>query len=128
MWLNLLKVGLLGSAVALAMGGLLLFRVVPPLVTGGTVVALAVLISLFMLASRKHIPLISTLIGGLEIVTSAISGAHDRALAEFGSSSFISAVDILMVLGFYIFPLLTVIGGLMAEKNNIISNKADRKT
>ncbi len=117
MWLNLLKIGLLGSAVVLGIGGILLLRVVPPLISAGTGIAIAVLISLFLLAQRRYVPLISVLIGGLEIATSALSGAHEEALAEFGSSYFISALDVLMILGFYIFPSLTVIGGVMTERN-----------
>ena len=113
MWLGILRTGLLGSAFSLTIGGALLWNKVPFLISLGTMIAIFVLLLLLLLSSNRYVALISAMIAGLEMFASATSSAHANALSEFGSSAFISTLDILMILGFYLFPLIIIIGGVL---------------
>ncbi len=114
MWNRILRIGLVGSALSLGLGGLILLGKVPVIISIGTLIAVLVLLTLTVLSTRKAFILVSIIIGVVEILTSVTSGAHAMALSKFGSSLFFSIVDILMILGFYLFPSVTIIAGIMS--------------
>lgn len=107
---------LLGSAICLGIGGILLFHVVPLLISLGTLVAVIVLLltSVAIAKGFKTGEYVGLAVSILAILGSASSTTHDNSLLKFGTSLFISVLDVLMVLGFYIFPVLYII--LFAKK------------
>ncbi|WP_252896784.1 hypothetical protein [Metallosphaera hakonensis] len=96
----------MGSAVSLALGGALLLNLVPSFLTVSTYMVTLVLISLAYLIERGVTWAINVgvILGILAILASTLSGAHIVALEEFGTNPRITSLDVLMLLGFYVFP------------------------
>ncbi len=104
---------LLGSAISLLAGGLLLYIFsLAPLVTvsGGWVIA-AILVALSVYVHRYNMWAIniSTLLGVISIVISPLIPAHAGALLGFGSTPRITLLDTLQILGFYVFPAIFIV-------------------
>lgn len=97
---------LIGSTVCLAVGGYLLYGVVPFILTVLTYLVVLVLLALAYLVETGNwvAKIIGALMAVLAIASSSTSPAHLSALARFGSNYTISLLDVLMVLGFYVFP------------------------
>ncbi|ARM75070.1 hypothetical protein [Acidianus manzaensis] len=96
------------SSISLVLGGILLIGHVPYILTISTFVVVVILISLsFLILKGYKIAIhIGGLLGILAILSSSLSEAHLQALLQFGSSAYISILDILMILGFYLFPII----------------------
>ena len=111
-----LYIPLIGSAISLGIGGILLLHVVPFLISLGTLVAiLLLLLSALLIAKNYKVgEYLGLILSILAILASATSSVHDEALLKFGTSLYISILDILMVLGFYLFPVLYI--ALFAKK------------
>ncbi|BFH72718.1 hypothetical protein SJAV_06620 [Sulfurisphaera javensis] len=111
-----LFIPLIGSAISLGIGGILLFSIVPFILSIGTIIAVSLfLISAYLIYKDVKIGYyLGFVLSLLAIISSATSTTHDKALLSFGSSFFISILNILMILGFYIFPLTYII--LFAKK------------
>jgi hypothetical protein len=79
---------------------------VPLGLTISTYVVILVLLVLTYLVERGNriAEGIGALMGVLAIVSSSLSQAHLSALLQFGSDLHLSLLDVLMVLGFYVFP------------------------
>nr|MCL7343648.1 hypothetical protein [Candidatus Aramenus sulfurataquae] len=103
---------LLGSSIALALGGVLLFGKVPLLLTAGTLVVVVVLFLLAIAIEKskdKRLIKAGVILALLSIITSSISSAHQEALAQFGKNAYLTELDVLMILGFYVFPLAYIV-------------------
>ncbi len=98
---------LLGSAVCLAIGGYLLLGTVPSLLSVSTYVVVLVLLILSYLIERGITWALNlgVILGIMAILSSSLSQAHLQALSQLGSSPRITLLDILMVMGFYVFPI-----------------------
>ncbi len=106
------SVYLLGSSMALALGGVLLFGKVPLLLTAGTLVVVVVLFLLAIAIEKskdKRLIRAGVILALLSIITSSISSAHREALAQFGKNAYLTELDVLMILGFYVFPLAYIV-------------------
>lgn len=106
-----LYIPLVGSAICFGIGGLLLIHTVPLILSIGTLIAIILfLFTSYLIYKGKKIGFyLGFLFSLTSILSSIVSYAHDKALLEFGSSIFISILDILMILGFYFFPFLYII-------------------
>uniref|UniRef100_A0A2U9IKP6 Uncharacterized protein n=1 Tax=Acidianus sulfidivorans JP7 TaxID=619593 RepID=A0A2U9IKP6_9CREN len=99
---------LISSAVSLIIGGILLIHHVPDILTISTFIVVIILfiLSFLILKGFKSAIHIGGILGILAIISSSASSAHLTALSQFGSSIYISVLDILMILGFYLFPII----------------------
>ncbi|BDC18174.1 hypothetical protein [Acidianus sp. HS-5] len=103
------RIPLVGSAVSLFIGGILLIGKVPSILTVGTMTVVVILIALtFLISKYKILVHLGGILGILAIISSATAPAHNEALLNFGKSAYITVLDILMVLGFYIFPTIYI--------------------
>ncbi|MBB5253883.1 hypothetical protein [Sulfurisphaera ohwakuensis] len=111
-----LFIPMIGSAIALSLGGILLINKVPFIISLGTLIAVLLFLTSSLLIYKEHKSgyYLGLVLSILSILASATSTTHDRALLAFGSSLYISILDILMLLGFYFFPVLYII--LFAKK------------
>jgi len=111
-----LYIPLIGSAISLGIGGILLLHVVPFFISLGTLVAILLFLFSAFLVSKNYKTgeYLGLLLSVLAILASATSTTHDNSLLKFGTSLYISVLDVLMVLGFYIFPILYIV--LFAKK------------
>lgn len=104
---------LLGSAVSLLLGGLLLYAYsLAPLVIvsgGWLIAALLVGLSVYVHRSNRLAINVSTLLGIISIVTAPLIPAHMGALLGFGSTLKITLLDTLQILGFYVFPAAFIV-------------------
>jgi hypothetical protein len=94
-----------GAAISVAVGGLLLIGRVNVGLTIGTFVVVSILIavSVLILRSNRRAQDLGAVLSVLAITSSAFNPAHLLALYEFYKFQF---VDLAMILGFYVFPLL----------------------
>ena len=99
------KYTLLGSAVALALGGYLLIGVVPLFLTVGTYVEVVLLLLSYALYERSPFRVLAHVLNVLLLAT-FFSPAHFKAYAEFGRDAWITALDLLSFLAFGVFPVL----------------------
>lgn len=99
------KYALLGSAVALALGGYLLIGVVPLFLTIGTYVEVALLLLSYALYERRPFRVLAHVLNVLLLAT-LFSPAHFKAYAEFGRDAWITVLDLLSFLAFGVFPVL----------------------
>ncbi len=103
------KIPLISSAVSLLIGGILLIGKVPNILTIGTmIVVVALILIAFFISKYNNLVHVGGILGILAIISSATAPAHNEALLNFGKSAYISILDILMVLGFYIFPAIYI--------------------
>ncbi len=112
---------LIGSSISLLIGSILLIGKIPLILTLSTIVVVIFLIYLAYLINNKKKKVLINLgliLGILSIIVSATSPAHDTALREFGNGYYITTLDILMVLGFYGFPLAYIIEWLTQMKKS----------
>ncbi len=103
---------LIGSSLALLIGSVLLLGRVPLLLTVGTLIVIGVLLYLaFAIETKKSRGLIKVgvILAFLSVITSSLSPAHLNALSMFGKNTYLTGVDVLMVLGFYAFPLAYIV-------------------
>ncbi|QKR00452.1 hypothetical protein GWK48_08770 [Metallosphaera tengchongensis] len=102
---------LLGSSICLIIGGYELLGTVPLLLTVLTYSTTVVLIALaFFIERGNQLAIkIGVVLGILAIGSSTASSAHLEALSQFGSDVKISVLDLLMVMGFYVFPGLYIL-------------------
>lgn len=110
---KLLSAFLLGSAISLSVGGLLLYAYnqVPMFLinlTAGAVVVLFILA--YFVSKGKTLAIdVSTVLGVFAPILSLSTPAHLAILESFGSSILVSADGLFQFLGFYAFPLAFVI-------------------
>jgi hypothetical protein len=104
---------LLGSALSLSLGGIILFeeKLVAPILIELTAVAVAIILPLsFFVYKRKIVAInVSTALGILAPIISLSTPAHIAVLQSFGNSILFSILGVLQFLGFYLFPLSFVI-------------------
>jgi general stress protein CsbA len=96
---------MIGSAVALAVGGVLLFGVVPLALTIGTYAEVALLIVTAHFYPRKLFKYLAVILNALLFAT-LFSPAHISAYERFGQDAWITALDIFSFLAFGVFPIL----------------------
>ena len=96
---------LLGSAVALALGGYLLIGTVPMFLTIGSYVEVVLLLLSYILYEKRPFRVLAHVLNVLLLATFFFP-AHVRAYGEFGSNAWITSLDILSFLGFGLFPVL----------------------
>lgn len=98
------------SGFCLTIGGILLIGKIPYLLTISTFIVVLVLVTLAIMIIRGYTFSIhlGAILGIMAIISSATSTAHNIALLKFGSSLYITTLDILMVLGFYLFPAIYI--------------------
>ncbi|QIW25102.1 hypothetical protein EWF20_13795 [Sulfolobus sp. S-194] len=111
-----LFIPMIGSAIVLSIGGILLINKVPLIISLGTLIAVLLFLISFLLIYKEYKAgyYLGLVLSILAILSSVTSTTHDKALLAFGSSLYISILDILMLLGFYLFPVLYII--LFAKK------------
>ncbi|MEB2792531.1 MAG: hypothetical protein LRS41_00535 [Caldisphaeraceae archaeon] len=99
---------IIGSIVSLAIGGVLLYGLVPITLTFLTYIAVAILAVVAYLIEKGYAKAVKVgaILAIISIIISASSPAHDKALLMFGSNKMITILDVLMVLGFYAFPAI----------------------
>ncbi|MCE4608638.1 MAG: hypothetical protein F7B61_06765 [Caldisphaeraceae archaeon] len=99
---------IIGSIVSLAIGGVLLYGLVPITLTFLTYIAVAILavVAYFIEKGYAKAVKVGAILAIISIIISASSPAHDKALLMFGSNKMITILDVLMVLGFYAFPAI----------------------
>lgn len=99
---------LVGSAASLAAGGALLYAnsLVPPQLALGGLAASALLLVLAACVWRQSRAAVeaSTVLAAISIVSSPFIAAHRKAMLGFGSNSLLDVLDVLQILGFYVFP------------------------
>ncbi|QCO31196.1 hypothetical protein DFR88_03655 [Metallosphaera sedula] len=80
---------------------------VPSLLSVSTYVVVLVLLILSYLIERGITWALNlgVILGIMAILSSSLSQAHLQALSQLGSSPSITLLDILMVMGFYVFPI-----------------------
>ncbi|BCS92738.1 hypothetical protein [Metallosphaera javensis (ex Sakai et al. 2022)] len=122
---------LLGSAICLSIGGYLLLGVVPSILTAMTYVVVIVLLALSYLVEKGIAWALNLgfILGILAILSSSLSQAHMQALSQFGSSPRITILDALMVMGFYVFPVVYIVfwvRGRASRKSRDLMNRAKK--
>ncbi|AHC51536.1 hypothetical protein SUSAZ_05970 [Sulfolobus acidocaldarius SUSAZ] len=102
---------LIGSGLSLLIGGYLLYKIVPVFLSIATFTLVVVLFIMSYLVRVSRFAInVGFVIAILGILVSSFSPAHDRALIQlFDGSMYLVSVDILMILGFYLFPILYII-------------------
>ncbi len=108
--MKLARYSIILSIISLIFGGILLLGKVPIILSIGTFSIVSLLLVLLILLNKftitKYILLFLAL---LAIIASSVSTAHLNALEEIGSSEYITVLDILMILGFYVGPILYIL-------------------
>ncbi|MEM0011793.1 MAG: hypothetical protein QXY87_02550 [Saccharolobus sp.] len=108
--MKLIYFSLILTAVSLLVGSIMLLNFVPRIFTVGTLVIVVFLItSLFLINKYRFLKYILFILAILAIIISSSSGAHIQAFREFGQSLYITVLDVLMILGFYVGPILYII-------------------
>ncbi len=106
---NILSALLLGSAICLSLGGLLLFvnGLVPMDLIELTATAVIIITPLSILVYRRNLTAIniSTVLGFVAPTISLSTPAHIAVLLEFGHNFLISVLGLLQFLGFYLLPI-----------------------
>jgi hypothetical protein len=110
---SILSLLLLASAVSLTIGGYFLYidHLVPTILVETTIIAVIILYALTYFVARGNMISIniSTVLGVVAPVLSALTPAHVSVLAQITGGGLIAFLGILQLLGFYIFPILFVI-------------------
>ncbi len=126
--LKILSILLIGSALSLSIGGIILYAYnqVPIFLVDLTLVAVLVLYVLAYFVSKgKMIALnVSTVLGVIAPILSVTTPAHITILSEFGQNALVSADGLLQFLGFYAFPIVFVILRIAYHKK--IAQKTSR--
>jgi len=106
--MKIYTLSIIGSIVSLAIGGVLLYGLVPITLTFSTYIAVAILavVAYFIEKGYANAVKVGAILAVISIIISASSPAHDKALLLFGSNNMITVLDVLMVLGFYAFPTI----------------------
>jgi hypothetical protein len=117
---NVLGSLLLGSAVTLGAGDVLLFvySLVPiylVILTAAVVVALVPL-SYYVIHGNKLATNISTALGVIAPISSIVNQVHVAVLLSFGQGLLISVLGLLQFLGFYLFPIVFVVLRIVYRK------------
>lgn len=83
---------------------------VPTILSISTFIVVVILLALaFFIYKGYSIAIhIGGVLGILAIISSATARSHNTALLEFGTSTYITILDILMILGFYLFPAIYI--------------------
>jgi hypothetical protein len=104
---------LLASALSLTVGGYFLYtdHLVSSILVETTVVAVVVLYALaYFVAKGNALSInISTALGIVAPVMSALTPAHVSVLEQIASGGLISFLGVLQLLGFYVFPISFII-------------------
>ncbi|MDT7875304.1 MAG: hypothetical protein RQ872_01120 [Sulfolobaceae archaeon] len=102
---------LIGSAISIVIGSILLIGKVPVILTIGSGVSSTILFLIAYLISRgyKMAEYLGLLLTFLEIVSTSLTPAHINSILEFGSSVYVSVIDVFTVLAFYLFPIIYII-------------------
>ncbi|QGA55165.1 hypothetical protein GFS03_11570 [Sulfolobus sp. E5-1-F] len=108
--MKLIYFSLILTAISLLIGSIMLLNLVPRILTIGTLAIVAFLIiSLFTINKYAVLKYILLILAILAIIISSSSKAHIQAFREFGQSLYITTLDILMILGFYVGPILYIV-------------------
>lgn len=104
---------MLASAISLTIGGYFLYvnNLVPMILVETTITAVVVLYFLAYFVAKGNIVSIniSTILGVVAPVMSALTPQHVSVLKQISLGGLISFLGILQLLGFYIFPITFVI-------------------
>ncbi|BCU69401.1 hypothetical protein [Stygiolobus caldivivus] len=102
---------LIFSAITIGLGTILLLNRVPIIITLGSVLDITLLLisSYFIYKNIKYSSLFGLIISVLQILGNSTDPTHLRALSEFGTTLYLSTLDVLMILSFYAFPLLYIL-------------------
>jgi hypothetical protein len=119
-FVNVLGALLLGSAVTLGIGGVLLFDydLVPYYLvelTTAVVVALVPL-SYYVIHANKLAINISTVLGIIAPISSIMNHSHLDILLAFGQGLLTSVLGLLQFFGFYLFPIVFVVLRIVYRK------------
>jgi hypothetical protein len=129
--INVLSGLLLGSALCLSAGGMLLYskNLVPPFLLELTAAAVAVIVPLSFFVYKKNLASInlSTLLGVIAPFTSISTPAHIAVLLSFGQNLLLSVLGLLQFLGFYLFPISFVIVRMVYRKKISYEAKAENQ-
>ncbi|MEM0169287.1 MAG: hypothetical protein QXR57_03830 [Metallosphaera sp.] len=127
--MNIYTALLIASSVCLSLGGYFLLGVVPPVLSLTTYVVVVVLLTLSYLAWRGNQTAINTglVLAVLAIISSTSSQAHLTALSEIDDNLRITLLDVLMILGFYLFPGIYIVVRLkeMLKRRRALVDKKD---
>lgn len=116
------------SAICLVIGAVLLrfFSLVPLYLTETTIIAVfAILIVAHFV--RKGYTLaanVGLVLALLSIIVSAVSPGHDAAILKIFTDPVLTVLDVLEIMGFYLFPLAFIV--LRLAKNESFSRKKFR--
>jgi hypothetical protein len=128
---NLLTALLLGSALSLSAGGIILYltNLVPPILLELTAVAVVVILPLSFLVNRTNLVAInvSTVLGIVAPIISLSTTAHVEVLLSFGQNRLLSVLGLLQFLGFYLFPITFVIVRVAYRKKIVHESIAKQK-
>ncbi|MEM3268993.1 MAG: hypothetical protein QXZ61_00880 [Saccharolobus sp.] len=109
--MRLINFSLILTIIALTFGGFLLIGKVPLFLSIGTFsVVIILLVSLFIMDRYNVVKYVLFVLAIGAMISSSTSIAHIRALEEIGQSNYITILDILMILGFYVGPILYIVG------------------
>ncbi len=122
---------LLGSAVTLGIGGVILFiyNLVPNYLielTAAVVIALVPL-SYYVIQGNELATNVSTTLGIIAPISSIVNQVHVAVLLSFGQSLLISVLGLLQFLGFYLFPIAFVVLRIVYRKKIPLYPKADKE-
>ena len=115
--MELERLALAGSAISLAIGGYMLYGVVPLYLTVGTALEVALLLLSLALFDRKPFRYLA-LVLNLLLIDTLFDPAHVSAYERFGSDAWITALDVLSFLAFGVFPLTFLIVYFSKRKSN----------
>ncbi|MCI4455909.1 MAG: hypothetical protein JHC23_04230 [Sulfolobus sp.] len=115
--MELEKLALAGSAISLAIGGYMLYGVVPLFLTVGTALEVALLLLSLALFDRKPFRYLALVLNFLLLAT-LFDPAHVSAYERFGTDAWITALDVLSFLAFGVFPLMFLIVYFSKRKSN----------
>ena len=116
---------LIGSIITITLGAILLYSHVPLIITIGSMIDIGILsLTTYLLYKGvKYAETLGLAISLLQIVGNSLDPVHMKALLSFGSSIYISVLDVLMILSFYAFPLLYILLFINSRIRRDLSNR-----
>lgn len=112
---------IMASDVTIILGTILLLNKVPFLITVGSIIDIVLLtIAAYLIYKGiKYSDVLGFVLSIIQILGNSTDPVHLRALNEFGTTLYLSILDILMVLSFYVFPLTYITMFLMKRKSPV---------
>lgn len=123
---------MVASAVTVSVGGFLLwyYSLVPVILTylTGTAVLIVMVTANSVRRGSVFAMNFGVILSIAAVVSSASSYAHLQAMSEIFHGGIISLLDVLEILGFYVFPLLYISEKLLHSMRNRNKNSSKRET